>query len=1345
MKTSNIILIIILLFPIFGLNSRSVVVDLDLIKLESTSEVSSLRSSKSTDKITLDQSFDNIELQEMPLKPYYHKSKISAGPVSVACVFAPGGLGDNSFNDMAYAGLQKAESDGLCTFIYSEPASEGEGNSSLFTYAEAGTYDLIIAIGFMYNDSVNHTATDYPNQAILNIDSPVVRGNVSSTLFKHHEGSFLAGALAGLMTNTGRIGFIGGMDIPLIREFWAGYSAGAFYEKNNSYIEVFDEYVGAFDQPAIAKSQAENMWRKGVDIIFAAAGYSGDGVLEFASENPGVYAIGVDADQDWIQPGDILTSMMKRVDIAVYRGIQDIYNGNWVASTESLGLVEDGVGLSPMHFTKDLIGEEIIEEVNVTVRNKIIGGAITAPNDTIRLNQWLATMGIANKSYTYNASFSITSDTQFGPSGYDFPGSGSSTDPYNITGLYINATSGNLIFISDTTLYFRIENCLLNGLSTTTTQGINLQNVQNGAIVNTTVCNMGNDGISLGDPLASHYINITDNIVFNNRANGIFLKYSTNNYIINNTVFNNTYKGIRLEYSFYNYLVDNVVYDNNEDGIFFLYSDFCSADGNTVWNSGGNGIHLGYSNNSWINDNLVFENGQSGISSEYAKKNTILSNEAFLNGWMGITTHYSTNHTVNYNIAKENQADGLSFYFSTDMKVINNTAIENKFNGIRLESLAHNNSIINSTIIGNGEGGIWLGYACKDNNVSFNSVSYNNGSGINLLSDYNNPPVGTNNNYIGNNTVFGNQYAGIHLKTESDYNTIINNVVFDNGGNGINIEDSRNNNITYNIAYDNIGDGLGLSNSSNIVISHNIAYNNTWCGIRVQQYSTKNTIYKNTIYNSRGSGMIFLESNYTDIIENTCFNNSIIAGESSDPSDDQSSGISLAVCVHSQLINNNVSSNFFNGILIWRSEYVNITENIVEKNDWHGIRLGGETSLTVNNTYLSQNTIQGNKHSGISMNYAIFNVIQDNRIIGNIEDGFFISNSNNNEFIDNIVSGNTQIGFRLYESANLNYFFSNTVNNSGASGISLLNSFNNTFIENTIHNNDIGIFLENSASNNWFENNIIFRNSGSGIYVMNGQSNTILSNTIYEHTGYGLVIGSGCDGNLVKWNDYIRNNLAGESQAEDDGDSTFTENFWDEWTSPDADNDGFVDNPYDLAGGAENGDGFPLTIPRNPSRFHFISRFSISFPSGGEALVGSVTIQWTFPLDSLEHTIFFNVYYSYDGGTVWSVLASDLVVDKFDWDTTTVLDTNYLIKIEAKDSTGLMSVAISNTFEIQNTPTTTVVPTTTTNDQSEPTTEPTTTTIQTIGGTPGFSSFIAVLTVLGLVLVRYRRAIKDRK
>jgi basic membrane protein A len=318
--------------------------------------------------------------------------------INVACVFATGGLGDKSFNDMAYAGLQQAEDAGLCSFVYSEPDEIAEYDGLLANYAGNTSIDLIVSIGFDQATAVNETAKLHPTTPIVLIDMVVFQGNVRSVVFNAAEGSFLVGAMAGLMTESGKIGFIGGMDIPLIREFWAGYYAGAIYEKNNSYIEVFTNWVGDWGDPTKAKSQAETMWAEGVDIIFAAAGSSGLGVLESADEQTDKYAIGVDADQDYLYPGKILCSMMKRVDVAVYNAIKDVYDDDWSSGIQALGLKDNGVGISPLTETKDEIGTDNIKEVNVTVRNDIIDGDIVPPINETTLETFITDMNIVTKT-----------------------------------------------------------------------------------------------------------------------------------------------------------------------------------------------------------------------------------------------------------------------------------------------------------------------------------------------------------------------------------------------------------------------------------------------------------------------------------------------------------------------------------------------------------------------------------------------------------------------------------------------------------------------------------------------------------------------------------------------------------------------------------------------------------------------------------------------------------------------------------------------------------------------------------------------------------------------------------
>ncbi len=320
--------------------------------------------------------------------------------INVACVFATGGLGDKSFNDMAKIGLDKAIADGLMNdwgngSSYAEPDEITEYDGLLENYATAETYDLIVSIGFDQATAVNTTAKAHPTQKIVLIDMVVVQGAVRSVVFDAHQGSFLVGAMAGLVTKTDKLGFIGGMDNFIIRPMWAGFCAGALYK--NEDVTIAESFVGDWDDPVTAKSLAQAMYADGIEIIYVAAGKSGLGALEAAGEQTGEkYAIGVDADQDWLHPGKILCSALKRVDVAVYNAAEDVYNDAWTLTTgpvQVLGMAQNGVGISNMTYTRDLVSSHI-QEVNVTIRNAIVGGTIVVPSDKDTLQTWLEARGL---------------------------------------------------------------------------------------------------------------------------------------------------------------------------------------------------------------------------------------------------------------------------------------------------------------------------------------------------------------------------------------------------------------------------------------------------------------------------------------------------------------------------------------------------------------------------------------------------------------------------------------------------------------------------------------------------------------------------------------------------------------------------------------------------------------------------------------------------------------------------------------------------------------------------------------------------------------------------------------
>ena len=284
---------------------------------------------------------------------------------AVAVVYSTGGKGDKSFNDATFRGLEKAQKELGITFKEYEPKDPStEAKNALTQFAESGEFDLIIAVGYSMKDSLVAVAQAFPDQKFAIIDE-TVNGlpNVASILFKEQEGSFLVGALAGMMDKTGTIGFVGANESELINRFYAGYAQGARYVKPD--IKVLPVYIGgsnSFNDQASAKAKTETLIQQGADIIYHAAGASGLGAFQAVKEK-NVYGIGVDSNQDNLYPGIILTSMMKYVDNAVFDVVKSTIDGKFEAKVQTFGVKENGVGTTNFEFTKDKIGEENIKRL----------------------------------------------------------------------------------------------------------------------------------------------------------------------------------------------------------------------------------------------------------------------------------------------------------------------------------------------------------------------------------------------------------------------------------------------------------------------------------------------------------------------------------------------------------------------------------------------------------------------------------------------------------------------------------------------------------------------------------------------------------------------------------------------------------------------------------------------------------------------------------------------------------------------------------------------------------------------------------------------------------------------
>lgn len=299
----------------------------------------------------------------------------SGKKVQIGVVFDSGGKNDKSFNQSAYEGLQRAQKDLGIEFHDVECRSAKDVEPNITAMAEQ-KFDLVLAIGINQAKPLENVAAKFPDVKFAIVDGMVKAPNVRALLFSEEQGSFLAGYLAGLMTKTKKLGFVGGMELPLIKKFEAGYAAGA--KTADPAVEVLPaKYTGDWSNVDKGKAAAQLLFGSGADIVYHAAGKAGEGVIA-AAKDAGKYAIGVDKDQDDLEQGFVLTSMVKHVDEAVFQTVKDVQDGKFTAGDKVYDLKNKGVGLSEMKFTKDKIGADNLKKVQ-DITDKIISGAIKVP------------------------------------------------------------------------------------------------------------------------------------------------------------------------------------------------------------------------------------------------------------------------------------------------------------------------------------------------------------------------------------------------------------------------------------------------------------------------------------------------------------------------------------------------------------------------------------------------------------------------------------------------------------------------------------------------------------------------------------------------------------------------------------------------------------------------------------------------------------------------------------------------------------------------------------------------------------------------------------------------------
>jgi basic membrane protein A len=292
-----------------------------------------------------------------------------------AVIFDMGGKFDKSFNEAAYNGAERFKAETGIEYLEFEVTQEAQRDQAMRRMIRSGA-SIIVVVGFQNATPLESVAAENPEVNFTIIDAVVDLPNVQSVVFKEHEGSFLVGMAAAMASETGTVGFVGGMDIPLIRNFAHGYEQGVKHVNPDA--EVLVNMTGttpaAWNDPARGGELAIGQFNRGADVVYAAAGATGLGVLQAAADQ-GKLSIGVDSNQNHLHPGSVLTSMLKRVDVAVYNAFKDTMDGTWQAGASSLGLAEDGVGYAIDENNRELITPEM-EATIEDAKAKIIAGEI---------------------------------------------------------------------------------------------------------------------------------------------------------------------------------------------------------------------------------------------------------------------------------------------------------------------------------------------------------------------------------------------------------------------------------------------------------------------------------------------------------------------------------------------------------------------------------------------------------------------------------------------------------------------------------------------------------------------------------------------------------------------------------------------------------------------------------------------------------------------------------------------------------------------------------------------------------------------------------------------------------
>ncbi|MHA2369096.1 MAG: NosD domain-containing protein [Candidatus Hodarchaeales archaeon] len=914
-------------------------------------------------------------------------------------------------------------------------------------------------------------------------------------------------------------------------------------------------------------------------------------------------------------------------------------------------------------------------------------------------------------------------------------GSGTAEDPYILAGWALQGSTADLLTIRDTDVHFNIEGGFFNGMGSSN-KGLYLENVTNAIILDNEFMGSGTGiflteckdvvlqnniisdceeeganlifskliqihsneisgcetGISVHDCFE---IDVSSNLIRNNGGFGVQLLQVNASYFYENSIKDNEGIGFDIrQFCTLNSLFDNLLSKNGKSGLAIEHSWRNSISSNTFERNSASGILIGsYANQNQLSDNILINNEENGVAignctdnilsqntisfnmvhgvliSQDAQEQTITNNLISCNSHHGVSISGAHKNLIKDNIISDNKIHGINCDNSQGNMILDNILDYNSLSGIYLSKSA-GNTLSNNLLTKGSNNGIFFSES-NSNSISYNIIHKKTDSGMLFQFSFG--------NYISYNDISFNGLSGINFAYRSSHNHLVRNSLADNGK-GIIFFVSSSNYLDRNTITNNDEYAIQLIDSSYSIISQNQIETAGLDGIYSFR-SSVNLLTRNFISKISEVGVYFDQSSSNSLIENH-FTSIGIAG------------IKIRLSRGNVLVNNTLELSS-NGIHVLESYQILIQDNLLTKNNY-GISIENSRYNTV-----SMNNITLNSEMGIILNDSDSNSVSENIITSNIL-AIYLERSLHNSLNNNTLTENTN-GIYLFWS-NTNLISVNDIKIGESNGL-LLNSSENNLIElNKISTNILnGIHLWQSHSNG-LTGNFISENGASGIVLelsdanylsyntlmqnrhygieIDGVNNEITNNMFVENKNYGIYLSSTSDSNEITRNDFMNNAPQNTAQGFDSGlINAILYNYWDDWLTPDVDNDSYVDSPYLLDGMSSSRDDYPST-----SSYHNLMTAELLNPGPG-VYSGIITVAWLPSSDSWNHKITYSIYWSNDGGYRWHLIVSGLLNPMFNWDTALMDDGhNYRIMVISTCSAGFSSRFIQNSsFAISNT------------------------------------------------------------